>query len=67
MEAISANVNRYVKENATTKDAIARDIGISRSSFYDKLAGKSPWMLDEVIELSDVMGCSVQDLITMPA
>lgn len=67
MEAINANVNRYVKENDTTKDAVAKGIGISRSSFYDKLAGKSPWMLEEAIKLSDVMGCTVQELITMPA
>lgn len=67
MEAIKANVDRYVDEHATTKDALAKALSISRSSLYDKLAGKRPWMLDEVISLADLMGCTVNDLLTMPA
>lgn len=66
MEAIRENVKRYVDEHSTTKDALARATGISRSSFYDKLSGKRPWMLDEVINLASYMGCTVNDLLTMP-
>ena len=65
-EAIKANVDAWVIEHFTTKDAIARGIGISRSSLYDKLSGKRHWMLGEVIDLADHMGCTVNDLLTMP-
>ncbi len=66
MEAIKANINQFVKERGTTKDAVADAIGISRSSLYDKLSGKRPWMLVEVIGLSNYMGCTVNDLLVMP-
>ncbi|MBQ9317402.1 MAG: helix-turn-helix domain-containing protein [Atopobiaceae bacterium] len=66
MEAIKANVDNYVDAHATTKDALAKAIHISRSSFYDKLKGKRPWMLEEVINLAAFMGCSVNDLLTVP-
>ena len=65
-DAIKANVDSYVVEHETTKDALALAIGISRSSLYDKLSGKRPWMLSEVIDLANHMGCTVNDLLTMP-
>ena len=67
MDAIKANVDRFVDEHATTKDALAKALDISRSSLYDKLSGKRPWMLSEVIDLANFMGCTVNDLLTMPA
>lgn len=66
MEAIAANIDAYVRTSATTKDAIAKAIGISRSSLYDKLNGKRPWMLTEVIDLAGFMDCTVNDLLRMP-
>lgn len=64
MDEIRQNINDYVDGHNTTKDALAKAIGISRSSLYDKMSGKRPWMLEEVIKLADFMGCTVQDLIT---
>lgn len=66
MDAIKQNIEIYTDEHSTTKDAVAKAIGISRSSLYDKLAGKRPWMLSEVIDLASYMGCTVNDLLTMP-
>ena len=66
MEAIKQNVDNYTDEHSTTKDAVAKAIGISRSSLYDKLSGKRPWMLSEVIDLASYMGCTVNDLLTTP-
>ena len=66
MESIQENVERYVRDHGTTKDALIKGMGISRSSFYDKLSGKRPWMLGEVIDLAEIMGCTVNDLLTMP-
>lgn len=66
MEAISKNIDNYVRDRNTTKDAVAKAIGISRSSLYDKLGGKRPWLLSEVIDLAAYMGCTVNDIITTP-
>lgn len=66
MDAVKENINRFVVDHSTTKDALAKAIGISRSSLYDKMNGRRPWMLVEIIDLAEFMGCTVQDLITIP-
>lgn len=66
-ETIKANVEAFVVKRGIAKDAVAQAIGISRSSLYDKLGGKRPWMLAEVIDLATFMGCTVNDLLRMPA
>lgn len=66
MDEIKENINAYVDKHGTTIVELAKAVGISRSSLYDKMAGRSPWMLNDVISLADHMGCSVQDLLTSP-
>lgn len=66
-EIIRDNVEAYALDHQTTKEALAEGAGIARSTFYMKLAGRSPWMLGEVIALADFMGCTVLDLVTAPA
>lgn len=66
MDSIRTHIDLYVEQQNTTKDAIAKAIGISRSSLYDKMSGKRPWMLSEVIDLAAFMGCSVEDLLSEP-
>lgn len=65
--AIAARVKAYVKDKNTTKDAIADALQIGRSSFYDRLNGKRPWLLDEARELSKMLDCSIDELLTMPS
>lgn len=62
---IKRNIEAYVSEHDTTKGALASSIGISRSSLYEKMDGKRPWLLDEIIALASVMGCRESDLWTM--
>lgn len=62
---IKRNIEAYVSEHDTTKGALANSIGISRSSLYEKMDGKRPWLLDEIMALASVMGCRESDLWTM--
>lgn len=63
-ENIKRNIEAYVSDHDTTKGALASGIGISRSSLYEKMDGKRPWLLDEIINLASVMGCEESDLWT---
>lgn len=62
-EFICGHVDDYVNENNTTKVALAQQMGMSRSALYEKLDGKRRWLLDEAIELADLMGCELTDLL----
>lgn len=61
---IKQNIEAYVSEHNMTRGALASSIGISRSSLYDKMDGKRPWLLDEIISLASVMGCEEKDIWT---
>lgn len=59
---IKQSIEHYVSENDLTRGALASRIGISRSSLYEKMDGKRPWLLDEIIRLASVMGCEEKEL-----
>lgn len=63
-ETIRQNIKNFVSDNNTTLSAVARHLGISRSSLYEKLAGNRPWLLTEVIDLAAFMGCEEKDVWT---
>lgn len=63
MEFIRQNVENYLDNNNVTKGALANRIGISRSTLYEKLDGNRPWLLDEAIALSELIGCTIDDLV----
>lgn len=59
---IKRSIEAYVSDHDMTKGTLANSIGISRSSLYEKMDGKRPWLLDEIIALASVMGCKESDL-----
>ena len=60
---ICGHVQRFIDQNNTTKIAMASRLGISRSAFYEKLDGKRHWLVEEVIDLAEIIGCEVTDLL----
>lgn len=62
---IRMNIYCYANDKACTLSEIARSIGISRSSLYEKMDGKRPWLLSEIVELASVMGCEERDIWTI--
>lgn len=60
---IRQNVENFLSKTNSTKGTLANHIGISRSTLYEKLDGNRPWLLDEAITLSELMGCTIDDLL----
>ena len=65
MKTIQQAVSEYVAVEATTKDALAKELGVSRSAFFMKLRGDSEFTLSEAYRLSQAIGCTVDDLYAM--
>jgi len=61
---ISKRLEAYTVENNTTKDAVARAIGCSRTALYQKLSGNSTFTLFEGYQLAKLFGCQVADFFT---
>lgn len=52
----------YAKARGVTKDAIADKLGISRSSFFNKMRGSYEFSLSEAFELSRMLGITLDEL-----
>lgn len=62
---LQEKVGRYVKSKGTTKDAVADELGISRSSFFNKLRGSYEFSFKEAYKLSRILDVSMDDLYSL--
>lgn len=58
---LQEKVGQYAEAKGTTRDAIADKIGMSRSSFFNKLRGSYEFSLSEAFKLSRILGISLDD------
>ena len=59
--AINEKIGSLVVEGMT-RDAIARELGISKPTLKRRLTGKSSWKWAEVVKVSEMTGCSLNEL-----
>lgn len=58
---LQEKVGEYAEASGTTREAIADKMGISRSSFFNKLRGSYEFSLSEAFTLSRILGVSLDD------
>lgn len=59
---LSEKVSEYAEENNETRDSIADKLGISRSSFFNKVRGSYEFSLSEAYKLSRLLGVTLDEL-----
>lgn len=59
---LSEKVGEYAEKNNETRDSIADKLGISRSSFFNKVRGSYEFSLSEAYKLSHLLGVSLDEL-----
>lgn len=59
---LRARIDSYTEKNLITVSEFARLIGISRTSFYNKLSGKNQFLFSEAVELAKMLGITVDEL-----
>lgn len=59
---LSEKVGEYAEKNNETRDSIADKLGISRSSFFNKVRGSYEFSLSEAYKLSSLLGVSLDEL-----
>jgi DNA-binding XRE family transcriptional regulator len=62
MDAIKERVGAYIARTGVSRESLAEKIGMSRTTFYQKLNGETEFKLGEAFALADAIGCSVDDL-----
>ena len=59
---LSEKVGEYAEKNNETRSSIADKLGISRSSFFNKVRGSYEFSLSEAYKLSRLLGVSLDEL-----
>lgn len=59
---LQEKVGQYVEANEATMGAVADQIGMSRSSLFNKLKGYSEFSLSEAFSLSRILSVSLDEL-----
>lgn len=60
---IDRAIGGWVREKKTTSEAVANALGMSAGSLSNKRNGKTSWQLCELLALSKLFECSVEDLL----
>ena len=55
-------IDSYLKKNGITISEFAKLVGISRTSFYSKLSGKSQFLFSEAIKIARMLDISLDEL-----
>lgn len=58
---LSEKIGDFAKATGTTKDEIAKSIGISRSSFFSKIRGEYEFTITEAYKLSTMLDMTVDE------
>ncbi|WP_281858508.1 hypothetical protein, partial [Salana multivorans] len=61
---ISASLKALIAGMGLDREAFAAYLGISLPAFYNKLAGRSPWRLQEAIDAAAYVGAELSELIS---
>ena len=66
MENILKNIEAIRKEKRITQEAIASKLGIKQSSYSSYITRESDITYSRLLQISEILGVSVVDLITWP-
>ena len=64
---LNTRINVYLAVNETTKDALAKELGMTRQTLHNKISGVSEFKLSEAVQLSKLLDCDVDELMEKPA
>ena len=61
-DRINEKIGSWLLRDGNTRSLLAEQIGISRPALANRLSGQSQWNWDEVMKLSKILDCSLNDL-----
>ena len=66
MYYIKQRLGAHVESTGMTKGEIAEALGITMTTLKSKVNGDSEFKLSEAVKLSEILGCTVDDLRVNP-
>lgn len=66
MDSIKERVGAYLAREGQTKQWLAERLGMSTVTLSSKLNGETEFTFSQAIHLSEILGCTVNDLRASP-
>ena len=63
MDRFNENVELLCAKRGIRKKEVIAAVGISKASFYAKLAGTRPWFLEEAVKVAQFLGVNLDELV----
>lgn len=64
---INEKVGAWLLGEGNTRERLAEELGISRQSLAARLNGSAKWNWEEVVDLAELVGASLDELAGMEA
>ena len=61
-QRINEKLGAWLLEEGHTRDQLAQELGMTRPTLANRLNGKAKWEWEEVILVSRLVGCTLNDL-----
>ena len=61
-QRINEKLGAWLLEDGHTREQLATELGMTRPTLANRINGKANWEWDEVIRVSHLVGCSLDDL-----
>lgn len=66
-ERVAAEVRAHMARQKVTASRLSTEVGIPQATLSRKLNGKTPFLVDELMSIGDVVGFDVVELLTAAA
>lgn len=63
-QRVAANVRAELAARRISGSRLAQTLGITRTTMYRRLAGMSPWPIDDLEPIAEFLGVTVESLLT---
>lgn len=63
MQQINEKIGAWLLVNKQSRAFLARELGMSRETLDKRISGANEWKFNEVISLSRLIGCTLEELI----
>jgi len=65
MTQVKEALLRYMDQSGKTYEDVACDLGVARTSLFNKVRGQYAFTLEEAYRLSRMLDCTLDDLYSM--
>ena len=62
-QRINEKLGAWLLEDGHTRDMLAQELGMTRPTLANRINGITSWEWEEVVKLSRVVGCTVNDFV----